>query len=152
MGVFSSKKVLKGITPKVRVKEALKVFSGLEKANDKSFVLSCHDLSEGGLSVALSEMVFSSNFGAEINLRKVLQGEQINDNSVLLFSESNSRFLVEVKKGKEKQFENLFKGIASKIGLTKKENKIIINGLNGKKVININSKSALKAWERKLNW
>jgi phosphoribosylformylglycinamidine synthase len=55
-------------------------------------VLSCHDLSEGGLAVAVTEMCIGGGRGAEIDLRGI-EG----DTFVKLFSESNTRWLVEVE-------------------------------------------------------
>ncbi len=55
-------------------------------------VASCHDISKGGIGVALSEMVISSNRGATIDLRNLPRDEMRDDE--LLFSESNSRFII----------------------------------------------------------
>jgi len=58
---------------------------------------SCHDLSEGGLAVAAAEMAFSGDIGAEISLEKVPvdTAADLGDLEVL-FSESNTRYLLEV--------------------------------------------------------
>jgi phosphoribosylformylglycinamidine synthase subunit PurL len=65
-------------------------------------VQSAHDLSEGGLSVALAESLFASDqLGAEVT---------ITENPVTsLFSETQSRFLLSVKKENQAQFESLVK-------------------------------------------
>lgn len=63
-------------------------------------VQSAHDLSEGGLSVALAECLFANNqLGAEVTLT----GNPIS----ALFSESQSRFLLTVKKENQQEFEKL---------------------------------------------
>ncbi|WP_223596052.1 phosphoribosylformylglycinamidine synthase subunit PurL [Neobacillus bataviensis] len=63
-------------------------------------VQSAHDLSEGGLAVALAESLFNGNgLGAEV---------KIAGNSVsALFSETQSRFLLSVKKEHQVEFESL---------------------------------------------
>jgi phosphoribosylformylglycinamidine synthase subunit PurL len=63
-------------------------------------VQSAHDLSEGGLAVALAESLFTNEqLGAEIS---------INGNLVsALFSETQSRFLLTVKKEHQTEFESL---------------------------------------------
>jgi len=66
---------------------------------DRSAVVSCHDISDGGLAVALAEMCIGGDVGAEVDLSKM---EKLRSD-VKLFSESNTRWLVELKKGKEKQ-------------------------------------------------
>ncbi|WP_391560756.1 phosphoribosylformylglycinamidine synthase subunit PurL [Robertmurraya sp.] len=63
-------------------------------------VASAHDVSEGGVAVALAESLMgSSNLGAEVTL----QGEA----TTALFSESQSRFVLTVKKENQAQFESL---------------------------------------------
>nr|WP_263323769.1 phosphoribosylformylglycinamidine synthase subunit PurL [Neobacillus sp. Marseille-Q6967] len=68
-------------------------------------VESAHDLSEGGLAVAVSESLFNSEeLGAII---------KIEGNSVTaLFSETQSRFLVTVKKENQAQFESFIAAAA----------------------------------------
>ena len=70
------------------------VIGGIERGA----VVSCHDVSDGGLAVALAEMCIGGDMGAEVDLSKLgnLRGDQ------KLFSESNSRWVVELRKGKEK--------------------------------------------------
>ncbi|TDL66273.1 phosphoribosylformylglycinamidine synthase subunit PurL [Rhodococcus qingshengii] len=63
-------------------------------------VQSAHDLSEGGLGVAVSESLFTNEqLGAEINIT----GNQVS----ALFSETQSRFLLTVKKENQAEFEGL---------------------------------------------
>lgn len=63
-------------------------------------VASAHDLAEGGLAVALAESVIGSNgLGAKVKIT----GETVS----ALFSESQSRFLLSVKKEHQQQFESL---------------------------------------------
>lgn len=63
-------------------------------------VQSAHDLSEGGLAVALSECLFASKkLGAVVNIT----GHPVS----AMFSESQSRFLLSVKKEHQNEFEKL---------------------------------------------
>ena len=115
--------------PKVRTKHAKKIYDLLINAMDCNLVLTCHDLSEGGLGVALAEMCFDG-IGAEINLSKAICDRPLKDYQIL-FSESNSRFLVEVSKKNAKKFEQKLGSFASLIGKTIKKGKVIIK--TGKK-------------------
>ena len=65
---------------------------------DRSAVVSCHDISDGGLAVTLAEMCIGGDIGAEVDLSRM---EKLRSD-VKLFSEGNSRWIVELKKGKEK--------------------------------------------------
>ncbi|WP_066390890.1 phosphoribosylformylglycinamidine synthase subunit PurL [Neobacillus mesonae] len=63
-------------------------------------IQSAHDLSEGGLSVALAESLFGSKkLGAKVNI----SGDLV----TALFSETQSRFLLSVKKEDQEKFESL---------------------------------------------
>ena len=56
-------------------------------------VLSCHDISDGGLAVTLCEMAIGGSMGAEVNLASM--GAELRPD-VKLFSESPTRWLIEV--------------------------------------------------------
>jgi phosphoribosylformylglycinamidine synthase len=60
------------------------------------YVTACHDCSKGGLAVALAEMAISGSIGASLDLRPVTTGQMRDEE--LLFSESNSRFVITTNK------------------------------------------------------
>jgi phosphoribosylformylglycinamidine synthase len=64
------------------------VIGGIEAG----MIVSCHDISEGGIGVAICEMLIGGGIGATINLENI---DSIRPD-YLLFSESNARWLVEV--------------------------------------------------------
>lgn len=65
-------------------------------------VQSAHDLSEGGLAVALAECLFAENgLGATVTIT--------GNPAAALFSETQSRFLLSVKKEHQAEFERLVK-------------------------------------------
>ncbi|MFO0864931.1 MAG: AIR synthase-related protein [Gemmataceae bacterium] len=53
-----------GAVPKVDVKLAPKIFAAVHQAISQGLIRSCHDLSEGGIAVALAEMAFAGEVGA----------------------------------------------------------------------------------------
>jgi phosphoribosylformylglycinamidine synthase subunit PurSL len=68
----------------------------LHGAIRKGWVQACHDLSEGGLAVALAEMCIAGRLGATIDISNWrLETERLTDREIL-FSESNGRLLLEV--------------------------------------------------------
>ncbi len=104
--------------PKVEPSRAKRTFAALTRAIDSGLVLACHDLSEGGLGVALAEMCFSGNVGARVELSLVPASREMRADFIL-FSESNSRFLVEVLPEKAQEFEALMQGTSfARIGET----------------------------------
>lgn len=101
---------LRGITggnvPKVRLPMAKRILRVVTSAIDKGHVKACHDLSDGGLAVAAAEMAFGAEFGLDLNLDVVLSATKLRED-VALFSESNSRFLIEVESRSRRGFERL---------------------------------------------
>ena len=119
---YQNKGYLGNSVPKVRIGQAKKTMDLITEAIDNGYLRSCHDLSEGGLAVASAEMAFSSGHGIELNLNKVPRTKELTRNDFVLFSESNSRFLVEVTEKLKDSFEALMKeSICAEVGTVKKE-------------------------------
>lgn len=83
------------VVPKTSPKKLKKYADAMLEAFKSFKVYACHDLAEGGLAVALAEMCIG-NHGCKVDLRS-LKGEDY----VKLFSESNTRWLVEVEDGED---------------------------------------------------
>ena len=101
------------VAPKVRPPEGKRTMEALSLAIDQGLVRSCHDCSEGGIGVAAAEMAFAGGFGMHLSLMDVPRDADVTANDVLLFSESNSRFIVEVAPEKQEAFEKCMAGIHS---------------------------------------
>ena len=71
----------------------------------------CHDISEGGLAVALAEMCIGGRLGAAID------DLPDHDPVVALFSESIGRFVVEVAPVDAARFAEMLGGDAVRIGV-----------------------------------
>jgi phosphoribosylformylglycinamidine synthase len=147
------KKTLGNNVPKVRIEVAKKIFQAIYEAIQREYILSCHDLSEGGLATALAEICFAGGLGATIFLNEVPQENNLKDFQVL-FSESNSRFLIEVNKNKKEEIEkifNEFKIPCGLIGCLDKSNELIVYGLEGKEIIKENIYRLKSSWQSSLN-
>src|SRR2546429_3581799 len=106
-------------------------------------VQSCHDLSEGGLAVAAAEMSLAGLLGMTINLKQtphetttLAEGTKSpgDFNTILLFSESASRFLVEISPEHQDAFEAYMhtKGVYdfACIGIVNNTERFIIQNAN----------------------
>jgi len=148
---YKLKGYLGASVPKVRGAKAKRTFKAVTSAIDRGLIKSCHDISEGGLAVAVAEMSFAGGLGLEIELKKV-SGKELTRNDFVLFSESNSRFIVEVTEADKEDFEDLMKGkVCSLIGKVTEEQKIIIKGLNGKVVIDASLETLRNSWKKTLS-
>jgi phosphoribosylformylglycinamidine synthase len=140
-----------GIVPEVEVRSAADSFRAVAGAMAKGLVQSAHDLSEGGLAVAAAEMTFSGEFGATIDLDEVAKSGPIYSNEVLLFSESPSRVLLEVKPEDEAAFLKAMKGSTVKrIGATMANPILKVIGLDGLVCLEENLNSLKAAWQNTL--
>ncbi len=134
--------------PKVRAKESKKIMTALTKAIDAKCIRACHDLSEGGLALAAAEMTLGS-YGMDFDLRSVPKSWGTKRNDYLLFSESNSRFLVEVPEKRRGVFEALMKNsVCSAIGRITGNHTLRILNLEGKDIINLRSSEIRNAWKK----
>jgi phosphoribosylformylglycinamidine synthase len=137
--------------PTVDAVAGRKTMLALHKVIDQGLVRSCHDCSEGGLAVACSEMAFAGGLGMAINLKNV-PSECCSDDKIL-FSESNSRFVVEVCRSDKADFERRLKGnVYAQIGRLTRMKKIIIHGLSSGIVIKASLDELKEAWQAPLRW
>ncbi|MBL7206804.1 MAG: phosphoribosylformylglycinamidine synthase subunit PurL [Candidatus Aenigmarchaeota archaeon] len=114
--------------PKVDFEKERAMIYTVIDAIDKGLVLSCHDISDGGLVTAIAEMILGGEadgkIGAEINLKSELRADKA------FFSES-SGFVLELDEKDVKEVENICKehGVELvKIGETKGES-LVVKGL-----------------------
>jgi len=147
---------LKGLigktVPKARADKARKLMDSIIEAIDSGCVKACHDLSEGGLAVAAAEMAFSGGYGMvlgmDLRLEDIPRTKKLCRNDFLLFSESNSRFLVEIPERRREEFEALMIGnIYAAIGRVKKNGYLSISGLNGEEVVDVDLAELRNRWK-----
>jgi len=96
--------------PQVDVVAARERYRTLFKAIQQGLVTAAHDLSDGGLAVALAEMCLGGRLGARLHLDKVPATPEAMDSLTRLYSESASRLLVTIAPANRQAFEALFAG------------------------------------------
>jgi len=125
--------------PKVDLKAAPSIFNKLHQAIRKGIVRACHDVSEGGIAVALAEMCIAGKLGADVDLSRYQRNLTTFQ---VLFSESPTRFIVETNC--PNKFEKIFSGVpAVKIGKFK-GNSLKIKVKNQKVTVNCGVEKLLK--------
>jgi phosphoribosylformylglycinamidine synthase subunit PurSL len=139
--------------PKVHPRKGKQLMNALAAAMEKGLVKACHDLSEGGIGVGAAEMAFAGGLGMKIELKHVPLAENIERDDFLLFSESNTRFLVEIASKDKQAFEKALSGIdRAEIGNVIKDKKLEVIGRNGKVVLSASIDELKKAWQQPLRW
>lgn len=98
----------------------------LLEAIRQGVVESAHDLAEGGLAVALAESVFCEK---ALGVKVELAGNP----AAMLFSESQSRFLVSVNPGKKEKFESVVAD-AKLIGKVTDDKQFVV-AINGENIM-----------------
>ncbi len=136
-----------GTVPQVDQEMAPRIFRQLHAAIQAGLVRACHDLSEGGLAVAVAEMAFAGGIGADITET----GGMADD--VWLFSESTTRFLVEVAPGDVREFQEALGEVPCvRVGQTVRESRLRLAGANGEWVVWASLEELKEAWQQPLRW
>ena len=103
---YNMMQIAGGIVPKTNPEILQHCMKGLLACMKKQYIAACHDLSEGGLGVCLAEMAIGGDIGATIDVAEVANGLRTD---VKVFSESNTRWVVEVKQEAQTEFEKQLK-------------------------------------------
>ncbi len=139
-----------GQVPQVDATMAKSIFVAVHAAIEQRLIRSCHDLSEGGLAIALAEMCFGGQLGADIDVAAVAARDGLSATS-LLFAESNSRFVIEAVPGSASALETIFKGLPiAKIGRVTAGSNLKIS--SGHVLCDRNWTELKDAWYRPLDW
>ena len=127
--------------PKPDFKEVRDQIYALTDCINEQLVLSCHDISDGGLAVALSEMAFANNIGCKVNIDENLRSDEI------LFSDTGG-FIMEIDNAKlETALESFSKYNIEFFNIGKTGgNSLIINNL-----LNVDIEVAKKSWRNGLS-
>jgi phosphoribosylformylglycinamidine synthase len=139
-----------GSVPQVNPERAKETFAAVHRAIRSGIVRACHDLSEGGLAVAAAEMAFAGGLGINLDIEPLAQ----NGCSPLaaLFSESNSRFLVEVAEEQVEEFTKMMTGICAHcLGKVTDEDRVHIR-YRQQSCISATIEELERVWQAPLDW
>ncbi len=149
-----------GDVPTVDPRQSKATFTALHQAIRRGLVHACHDLSEGGLAVALAEMAFAGQLGIEVDLQPVpndLAGHSSTElATILLFAESNGRFVCEVAADQQAAFETILQSHQVPFGclgtVQATEQFIIRQAGASAPLIQVDLAALKAAWQQPLNW
>ena len=142
-----------GHIPSIDTVACNKLFHALAAAMQEGFVSACHDLSDGGLAVALAESVIGGMLGARVELGCVPCDGTSDDAKhcdwVRAFSETPARFLCEVPRSSAETFERLMHDVPyAAIGEVTSHDRLEIIGVAGDSVARVTIERLSDAWRR----
>lgn len=94
--------------PKIDTAKIAPLYRAFSNACEMKLVKSAHDISDGGLGVALAECSFPAGLGVELDISKIPATTQ--NEFALIFSESGGRFVVSVAERDAEKFEKVMHG------------------------------------------
>ena len=142
-----------GAVPQVDIERAPRVFAAMHQAISTGLIESCHDLSEGGLAVAIAEMAFAGDLGVDADLNKLAAASGISCDTRLLFSESNTRFLIEVTPENADRVGELLNACPlTEIGQVTADASVSVVGASGSTVLQSDISDLRSAWKQPLAW
>ncbi|HOX11773.1 MAG TPA: AIR synthase-related protein [Spirochaetia bacterium] len=103
-----------GDPPGIDTAAAVPLYRALARGISGRLVLSCHDLSDGGLAAAAAESCLGGRVGADLVL-DALPGAEAAEPVRILFSECPSRLLVSVRAADRERFERSFSGLPHRL-------------------------------------
>ena len=153
-----------GKVPTVDPQRAKETFAAMHQAINSGLVRSCHDMSEGGLAAAVAEMAFAGGLGAEVETDEIgleipelenESGEEPDLNflvATMLFSESNTRFVVEIEPENVAAFKSIMGDVdVQPIGKVIEQPRLTIETAHN--ILVDSDLATLKsAWQGALDW
>jgi len=131
-----------GLLPSLDLTGAARLYNLVHTAIKNGWIESCHDVSDGGLGVAVAECAIGSGLGAELHAQKVMESvrrEQSGSDEattvdqrldLALFSEGPGRLVISVKPDHKKKLAEHFSGTRLiEIGnVTQRASLLIVHG------------------------
>ena len=143
---YETQEIRHGEVPHVDLEILPKTLTRIYRGIVQGKILSCHDISEGGLITALFEMCIGGGMGATIHLRGGrMDSSEVNHPEAFLFNETAGCFIVEVEH--ESTAKNLFTDVPFlMLGKTTKE-KLITVQRNNRKMFSADVALLKKVWQ-----
>ncbi|MFP3896647.1 MAG: phosphoribosylformylglycinamidine synthase subunit PurL [Anaerolineales bacterium] len=120
----------------------------LHRAIAAGTVRACHDCSEGGLAVALAEMALAGRLSASVFLSEIpLDKDEEFAADWVLFSESNGRYLVEVREEDVEAFDKMVRDIPhGYLGRVNRGPYLAVYGEEKETLFSLSVEALVEAW------
>ncbi|MCM8778067.1 MAG: phosphoribosylformylglycinamidine synthase subunit PurL [Candidatus Omnitrophica bacterium] len=146
---YRTHKIKGGKVPEPNPSNTLPLMRNIFNLIKAGVIKACHDCSDGGLIVTLLEMAMGGDKGATVYPGKV----PCSDNSleVILFSESQGRFVVEVERRYREKFEKFMAGSTFAL-IGEVDESGILSVVYKQDRITISVREAQNIWKGGLKW
>ncbi len=139
--------------PRVDLSTAPALHRAVASAIASGLVVSCHDLSEGGLAVAAAEMAFAGGLGATLNLAGVPLAPGLTRADYILFSESQTRYLVEVTPENYSGFlSSLSSQHVGQVGMVTEQPNLTVLDAHKNTLLDESIAALKESWQSTFNW
>ncbi|MFC1453746.1 AIR synthase-related protein [Verrucomicrobiota bacterium] len=139
-----------GNIPKVDTTLGIKIYKSMNRVVNLGILQSSHTPTRGGIAVGLAMCTLGGDLGAGIDLELVPHDDKLTDDE-LLFSESNSRFIVTVAPAKRKQLELFMRRVPHCcVGTVIKGRKLTVKGTDKHRIIYAGLDELRKAFKKTL--
>jgi phosphoribosylformylglycinamidine synthase len=140
------------VLPTINLEQAARLYRHLHGAIEDELIHSAHDLSEGGLAVALAECIIGSGLGAEIDAEQVVSASgNLKRLDHALFAEGPARIVVSIKREEQERFEKRFAGFDYwPLGRVITDDKWRIVDQKSGDIVNVSCAAMVTAWKTPL--
>jgi phosphoribosylformylglycinamidine synthase len=116
--------------PKVNADSAIKLYKTVSKVTDKNLANSLHTPAIGGLAAAFAKVAMAGRLGLEIDLTQIPVSGKMTEHE-LLFSESNTRFIMTVAPKNKEAVETILKTVPyAKVGKVSADANVVMKSGN----------------------
>ena len=134
--------------PELKPESSMKLYRALSRAIQEGLVASCHGIYRGGLGVHLALVSMGGGLGMDIDLSAVPRND-VEQDHVILYSETPGRFIVTINPEHQEAFEALFKAFAHAcVGKVSNGTDLVVNGLKGRASISVPVSDLKAAWKK----
>jgi phosphoribosylformylglycinamidine synthase len=137
--------------PEVEVARALDTVRAVSQAVSQGLVHSAHALHRGGLGAGLARTAFAGELGLNVELAKA-PANDVERDEVLLFAESNSRYVITVPPASRDAFEALLADVPfGAVGVVTEEPRLVATALDGSVVLDADVLDLKAKWKATLD-
>ncbi len=127
-------------------------YHAFHQAVAEGLVSACHDLSDGGLGVALAEMAIGGRIGACVDISLVPARPRDLPWWQILYSESTGRFIFTAPSRNRQKLQDLFQNqFLARIGRTTSGSELEIN-VQDKTLCRLDVSRMARVWQKTLDW